>query len=98
MNNKVFIATKQEQEDLILRVVDQLLVQRIPEIIRRVNTKTYLTTKDVKELLGMSSRLQAYHREAGNLPYSQEGKKIIYKSVDIEKFIDDRRIETQRRK
>jgi hypothetical protein len=60
--------------------------------IRQANRKDFLTTSDVKELTGMSSRMQQYHRDEGNLPYHQEGRKIIYRTEDIERFWDERKI------
>ena len=78
---------REEQEAVLKRL--------IPSIVRRATCKKYLTTKELEELTGMSPRMQKYHRDAGNLPYSQEGegRKIIYSADDVDKFILERRIE-----
>jgi hypothetical protein len=93
MKNQIFIPTKEEFKEIISDTVDSILARRIPQIIRQANSKTFLTTKDVEKLTGMSSRMQKYHRDAGNLSFSQEGRKIIYRTEDIERFIEERRIE-----
>ena len=93
MNQEVFIPTQEKFEEIIERKTASVLRTLIPKIVRQANRKEYLTTSEVKELTGMSSRVQKYHRDEGNLPYSQEGRKIIYRTEDIEKFIDERRIE-----
>lgn len=92
MENQVFIPTERQFRDIITETVDQLLARRIPAIIRQANTKAYLTTTEVRKLTGLSSRMQKYHRDTGNLPYSQDGRKIVYRTADVEKFLDDRRI------
>lgn len=92
MENQVFVPTKEEFRSIIKQTVDDVLARRIPQIMRQANRKEYLTTAEVEELTGMTSRTQKYHRDAGNLAYSQEGRRILYRTEDIEKFIDERRI------
>lgn len=96
MENQVFIPTKEEFKEIISDTVDSILLRRIPQIIRQANSKSFLTTKEVEKLTGMSFRMQKYHRDVGNLAFSQEGRKIIYKTIDIERFIEERRIEDTR--
>lgn len=93
MENQVFVPTKKEFEEILVRTVDKVLANRIPQIMRQANRKEYLTTGEVEELTGLSSRAQKYHRDCRNLSYSQEGRKIIYRTEDVEKFIEDRRVE-----
>ena len=93
MENQVFIPTKTEFERILAKTVDSILQARIPQIIRQANRKTYLTTSDLEELTGMTSATQKYHRDAGNLPYSQEGRRILYRTEDVESFISERRVE-----
>lgn len=93
MENQVFIPTKEEFRKLLNETVDKVLARRIPQIMRQANRKEYLTTAELEELTGMTSRTQKYHRDAGNLSYSQEGRRILYKTEDVERFIDERRID-----
>ena len=89
----VVILPEQKIRELFQEQLEAALQRRIPEIIRRASRKEYITTTELQELTGMSPRMQAYHRENGHLPYSQEGRKIWYKTADVERFFDDRRIE-----
>lgn len=93
MQNQVFIATKSEFQEIISETVDAILTRRIPQIIRQANRKEFMTTADLEELTGMTSATQKYHRDAGNLPYSQEGRRILYRTEDVETFISERRVE-----
>jgi len=86
----VIILPESKVKELFKSELDSILQARIPQIIRQANRKEYLTTGEVEELSGMSSRMQKYHRDAGNLPYMQEGRKIIYRTVDFEEFWDKR--------
>jgi len=92
MQENVFIPTEQKFEEILERKVDALLTRRIPEIIRRANRKEYLTTAEFKELTGCSHRVQQYLRNEGKIPYSQEGRKIFYKTTDVESFMEARRV------
>lgn len=94
MENQVFVPTKEEFRSIIKQTVDDVLAHRIPQIMRQANRKEYMTTAEVEELTGMTSKTQKYHRDAGNLSYSQEGRRILYRTVDVEEFIESRRIDT----
>lgn len=95
MNADIFIPTKKEFQDIISETVDAILAQRIPEIIRRANRKEYITTAEFKDLTGCSHRVQQYLRDENKIAFSQEGRKIFYKTTDVEQFMDDRRIESR---
>ncbi len=92
MENVVILPESRLRE--IMREEQEATLKRlIPSIVRRANCKKYLTTSELEELTGMSPRMQKYHRDAGNLAWSQEGRKIIYTADDVDAFIDERRIE-----
>lgn len=95
MTNEVFIPTRSKFEQILEQKVDSLLQRRIPEIMRKANRKEWLTTNEFKELFGVSYRLQKHYRDECGLPYSQQGKKIFYKTVDCEKFMEDRRVNSK---
>lgn len=89
----VVVLTESQLKQLINETVSELLDQRIPEIIRRANRKEYITSAEFKELTGCSYRVQSYLRSENKITFSQEGRKIFYKTTDVEKFIDERKIE-----
>lgn len=92
MKQEVFIPSEEKFREILSETVDTLLEQRIPEIIRKANRKEYLTTAEFKELTGCSHRVQQYLRDEGKIPYSQEGRKIFYKTTDIEQFMEERKV------
>lgn len=95
MKKQVFIPTREEFKEVLSETVESLLERRIPKIIRRANRKEYLTTAEFKELTGCSHRVQHYLRSEKKIPYSQEGRKIFYRTEDVEQFMEERRISSQ---
>jgi hypothetical protein len=93
MNQEVFIPTEDKFKEILNETVEKILARRIPEIIRQANRKEFITTKEFKELTGCSHRMQQYLRDEQKIPYSQDGRKIWYKTKDVEKFMEERRIE-----
>jgi hypothetical protein len=92
MNKQVFIPTESQFREILKNTVDSLLAERIPQIIRRANRKEYITTKEFKELFGVSHRTQQYYRDHCGLPYVQQNKKIWYETAEVETFMKDRKI------
>lgn len=95
MNTDIFIPSEAKFREILNDTVDAILQERIPQIIRKANRKEYITTEEFKELTGCSHRVQQYLREENKIPFSQEGRKIFYKTTDVEKFMADRRVEAR---
>lgn len=95
MNQDVVILPVNKIRELFREELAAELKIQIPAIMRQANRKEYITTKEFKELTGCSHRVQQYLRNENKIPYSQEGRKIIYKTTDVEKFMDERRIEAR---
>ncbi|MEX0906243.1 MAG: hypothetical protein WD604_14505 [Balneolaceae bacterium] len=95
MNQEVFIPTQSKFEEILDRKISAILENRIPQIIRKANRKEYITTKEFKELTGCSHSVQQYLREENKIAFSQEGRKVFYRTIDVEKFMSERRIEAK---
>lgn len=93
MKSQVFIPNEEKFREIISDEVESLLERRIPEIIRRANRKEYLTTAELKELTGISFRKQHYLRQEKKISFVQEGRSILYRTEDVEKFMEEHRIE-----
>lgn len=55
----------------------------------------YLTSKQVQEELGISSRQFQKYRDQRRIAFSQFGRKIYVKRSDLNKFIESHRIPTR---
>ena len=50
--------------------------------------KRWLTSEEVCHILSISKRTLQSYRDRGVLPYAQIGRKIYYKSSDIDEHLD----------
>lgn len=96
MKAEIFIQTRKEAEKMQREIFEDMLSKMLPKMLRAANRKEYLTTKDLRDDFGISYQLQKYYRDEGQIPFSQEGNKIWYKTAEIEQFVDDRRIEAKK--
>jgi hypothetical protein len=91
--SRIVVATEEQFRAMIREEVEEILQQAIPQIMRKASRKEYITTSEFKELTGCSHRLQQYYREERKIPFSQEGRKIFYKMDDVERFMEERRVD-----
>lgn len=95
MKTQVCVPTRKGFKQILSETVESLLERWVPQIIRRANQKEYLTTAEFKELTGCSYPVQHYLRSEKKISYSQEGRKIFYRTEDVEKFMEERRISSK---
>lgn len=94
-DDSIIIVTKAEFRDFLEETVSSLLERKIPKIIRRANRKEYLSTSEFRTLTGCSYRKQHYLRSEKKISYSQDGRKVFYRTEDVEQFMEERRIEAR---
>jgi len=63
----------------------------------QVRTK-WLSSEEVCHLLMISKRTLQSYRDHGTLPFAQIGRKIYYKSSDIEEYLDQHYIKSNYQK
>lgn len=88
-----YIASKEELSEIVNEAVRELLKQELPTLIRQAKRKEWLTTDDLMELTGWSRRTCQYLRDERRIPFTQEGRKILYKTTEIEAYLAENRIE-----
>lgn len=88
-----FLPTRSEYKELVTEAVNEAIKRELPRLVRQATRKRFLGTEEAMELLGCSRKHLYYLRSEGALPYSKEGKKIIYDINDIEQYIEDNRVE-----
>jgi excisionase family DNA binding protein len=92
---QTYIATKNELVTVVNDAVRELLEEAIPTLIRKAKRKDWLTTEDLMELTGWSRRTLQYLRDKRRIPFSQEGRRILYKTEDIEAYLKSNKIEAK---
>ncbi|MBO6524169.1 MAG: helix-turn-helix domain-containing protein [Balneolaceae bacterium] len=87
-----YITTKDELAQVVNEAVKQLLEQELPHLIRKAKRKPWLTTEELMELTGWSRRTCQYLRDERRIPFSQEGRKILYPTDGIEEYLEQNRL------
>jgi excisionase family DNA binding protein len=86
------ILTPEELTDLIENAVERSVGKHIPGAIRAAIKKPYLSTYELIQLTGWSRRTIQHLRDSRQLPFYQDGRRIIFKTDDIEKYFESRKI------
>lgn len=89
---QAYITSKKEMKKAVAEAVAEILDEELPSIIRKSQRSEYLTTKELKELTGWSYRSQKHLRDTNQIPFSQHGRKIVYPTAGIEKFLREQSI------
>lgn len=88
-----YITTKEELSELVYQSVKELFEKELPTLIRKSKRKPWLTTDELMELTGWSRRTCQYLRDERRIPFSQEGRKILYPTDGIEEYLKTNRVE-----
>jgi excisionase family DNA binding protein len=86
---ETYISSKTELNETVQNAVEKAVTNRLPEIIRRATRKEYLTIKETCELLNVSRRHLQYLRDSSQLNYVKSGRKIYFRTEDLEQFFDE---------
>jgi len=63
-----------------------------------MNNNNWLTGGEVIQILRISTRTLQSYRDRGILPFAQVGRKIYYKSSDIDEYLDQHYIKANYQK
>ena len=77
------------------------IIQEVRGSIEKVSVSSarpdeYLSSAEVIEILGVSDKQFAKYRQQRRITFSQIGRKIYVKRSDLEKFLDQYRIEARK--
>jgi len=71
--------------DRISSLMERLFASRRPTL----NGESFYTDKELSQKLKISRRSLQDYRNEGRIPYIQLGGKVLYRSSDIEKLLED---------
>lgn len=81
------VAEIPELEKYLDKRLRQILREELPELIKELGKKEWLTKEELIELTGWSSRTIQHMRDSKQIPYSQHGRKILYPRKGIMDFL-----------
>ncbi len=82
-----YIASKEELTEIIQHALKELFEQELPTLLRKTNRKSWMNTNELMELTGWSRRTLQYLRDKRCIPFSQEGRRILYPTEGIEAYL-----------
>lgn len=88
-----YIASKDELTDIVFQAVKELFQEELPNLIRKAKRKPWMNTEELMELTGWSRRTCQYLRDERRIPFSQEGRKILYPTDGIEEYLYGNKID-----
>ncbi len=81
--------TIQFDEDLLQNfenLIKETVKAQLPQM-RDSFQKDWLSTEEVMEMMNVSRRTVQNYRDEGKIPYTQDGRKILYPREGVEKFL-----------
>ena len=92
MKNTITIQIDDETLTYITSAVKEAVKEQLPAMGNF--KKEWLTTDEVMEMMNVSRRTIQNYRDEAKIPYSKEGRKILYPREGIEQFLRDNMIKT----
>ena len=89
------ILTKVDLQDLRQELIQEIKAG-FSAAASSIQSDTYLTSEQVCELLGISSKQFQKYRNERRIAFSQFGRKIYVKRSDLDHFLESHRIEARR--
>jgi excisionase family DNA binding protein len=74
---------------LISQAVDEAIKPHIERLAATPNMKPVYTIDEVTEMFGVSKRHLQYLRDSGQIGYIQNGRKILFRAEDLNKFFEN---------
>lgn len=95
MKNNITIQLGNDLLDHLAKAVKEAVKEQVPKMKDHFQ-KDWLTTEEVMEMMSVSRRTVQNYRDEGKIPFSQEGRKILYPREGIEAFLRDNMIKAYR--
>lgn len=88
----IYISTKDELKEVVNNAVKELIQQELPTLLRKAKRKEWINTNELMKLTGWSRRTVQYLRDEKRIPFSQEGRRILYPMEGIEEYLKSNQI------
>ncbi|MDR8394451.1 helix-turn-helix domain-containing protein [Aliifodinibius sp. S!AR15-10] len=95
MKNSITLHLDNDLLDHLAKAVKEAVKEEVPKM-KDSFQKEWLTTEEVMEMLSCSRRTVQNYRDEGKIPYTQEGRKILYPRSGIEQFLRENMIKAYR--
>lgn len=87
MQQQLVLIERDAIKELVSEAVKEAVSAELPALVRSATRKPYLTGAELMELTGWSKRTLVYLRQKRKIPFTQDGRKILYPTEGIENFL-----------
>lgn len=91
------LPTKEEISEAVREAVLDLMKQELPSLLRKAKRKPWMNTNELMELTGWSRRKIQYLRDERKIPFTQQGKRILYNTDEVEEYFRKHKIRVKGR-
>lgn len=95
MNNAIQISLNDDLLTEVTEAIKEAIKEELPSFQNSFQ-KEWLNTEEVMEMLDVSRRTVQTYRDEGKIPYTQNGRKILYPREGIEEFLRKNMIKAYR--
>ena len=89
---RTVVLQENELQELIEGAVERSMAKYIPGAIRQATKKQFLTVDELSELTGWSRRTIQYLRDSRQIPFYQDGRRVLFKTQEIEEYLESRKV------
>ena len=95
MSDSVFVTDRKTLESTFHDVVQRVMLERVPDAIRKANQPEWLSRETVCERYDLTPRQLTYMRNKGRIQYTQHGRRILYSRESLETWIEEGRVKAR---
>lgn len=89
---QTIVISPEELQNLIESAVERSVEKHVPNVIRQATKKEFLTVDELSQLTGWSRRTIQYLRDSRQLPFYQDGRRVLFKTDEIEGYLQSKRV------
>ena len=97
MDTPVIVADPETLRAVVTDVVQETMVEQVPEAIRQANLPEWLSRPQAKERYGLTDRQLTYMRNNRSIEFSKHGRRIYYRRASLDAWFDEGRVPARRR-
>jgi len=91
----IVVARPAELQELVREAVEDAVTRAVREAVRQAARPPYLTVEDLARITGWSERRIRYLVRQRRLPHIRHGRKVLFKTSEIEAILEQAKIPAQ---
>jgi len=91
----VIVTDAETLETTVERVIERVMLDRIPDAIQEANQPDWLSRDTVCDRYDLTPRQLTYLRSNNRIEYTQHGRRILYNRASLERWIENGRVKAR---